>query len=307
MISLRAILNLVLYSMLLILVAQAYVLSARAATPKTALAKVASSTSAQVSKVSDQTKMKNARLLFEKKKFQDAIKVYQSVSSGSDLWSEALEEEAWAHLHLKEHDEALALLKTLMAPPMKNEIGPEPYLLLTLIQLRLCDYDEVFKVLKRFKDDIKPRYEALKAIAKDGTSLAFERILSESAASKSIERSKVGADIKILPKAFYRDSILLSSLKRGLSPKPRMKVLASRDVSEIESVLRKLHLIEVESVQRMHSQLHLADAVTAPKGIERNANTLVFPDDEDDVWLDELNNYRVNAKGCPQVASVRGS
>lgn len=299
MISARFILRYALVSMAAIAVAQAVVLRVDAATVP-----VMKTKSAAVK--SDRAVMKTARQLFEKKKFAEAIQLYETVDSGSDYWAESLEERAWAHLQLKEHDRSLGLLKTLMAPPLKNEIGPEPYLQAALIQLHLCSYQELFKTLKRFKEDIRPRHEALSELAKTGSTPAFELAMERAKSSGRFDRTIAGPEVSVLPRLFYRDAVLESSLKKNLSLKPRIKVLAAREVKEIDTNLRRLHLIEVEAVQRMHSQMHLADVKKSGPGIERDANTLVFPDDENEVWLDELDKYRVNAKGCPDL-SARGT
>lgn len=262
---------------------------------------------------SDRKIVRNARIAFEKKEFKKAKALYESVPASSDLWAEVLEERAWTHVHLKEHDQALALVKTLSAPPLKSEIGAEPYLLSSLIQLRLCNYKELFNVMKRFKEDIRPRYEALQVLAKNGESEASVRMLNRSIEAGAMSRATAGTDLPNLPRIFYRDakvkSAFASMLKPGASDrfanivKSRMKALAQRDVKDTESILRKMHLIEVEAVSRIYSEQHLADAKKTSAPIARNANTLVFPDDDQDVWLDELNSYHVDAKGCPAMGS----
>lgn len=312
MISPRFLVRYALVSIAIIAVAQALVSRGVAATvpsnksKSATTATISATISATKSSKSDREKMKNARVLFEKKKFAEAIGLYEEVDSGSDYWAEAMEERAWAHFHLNEHDRSLGLLKTLLAPPLKNEIGPEPYLQTALLQLHLCSYEELFKTFKRFKEDFRPRHAALTELSKNGTSMAFGLAVERARASGRFDRTIAGPEVSVLPRLFYRDAILAASVKKNLSLNARIKVLALRDVKEIDSTLRRMHLIEVEAVQRMHSQLHLADAKKTGPGITRDANTLVFPDDENEVWLDELDKYRVNAKGCPDL-SARGT
>ncbi len=265
---------------------------------------------------SDRVLMREARVAFEKKDYKKALSLYEQVPQSSDYWTEALEERAWSHVHLKEHDQALAHLKTLFAPPVKAEIGGEPYLLSALVQLRLCNYNELFKGMKRFKEDIRPRFEAMEALSKSGESEASVHMLGRATEAGAITRSAAGSDLPNLPRLFYRDAQMQSafkeSLKAGASDRHarlvtmRMKALAARDVKETQAILRKLHLVEVEAVSRMYTDVHLADAKKTSPAIERNANTLVFPDDNDDVWLDEIDSYRVNAKGCPASAQTKG-
>lgn len=260
---------------------------------------------------SDRQTLKDARIAFEKKDFTKALALYESIPPSSDYWIEALEEKAWTHVHLKEHDQALGNLKTLFAPPIKSEIGAEPYLLSALVQLRLCNYNELFKGMKRFKEDIRPRYEAMQALAKTGESEASVKMIGRSIEAGAMSRATAGSDLPNLPRLFFRDtkvqSAFASMLKPGASDRfanivtTRMKALAQRDVKETETILRKLHLVEVEAVSRIYSEQNLADGKKTSAPITRNANTLVFPDDDKDVWLDELDSYQVNAKGCPAV------
>ncbi|CAN5568736.1 hypothetical protein BH10BDE1_BH10BDE1_34170 [soil metagenome] len=257
----------------------------------------------------DRELLRDARVLFEKKDYQRALAIYEQIPASSDYWVEALEERAWTHVHLKEHDQALAILKTLFAPPVKSEIGAEPYLLSTLIQLRLCNYNELFKIMKRFKEDIRPRQEALQALAKTGESEASVKMIGRSMEAGQLSRMTASSDLPFLPRLFYRDAKMQAAFKAMLKPgasdrfanivTSRMRNLAQRDVKDTDTILRKMHLIEVEAVSRIYSEQNLADAKKTSVPIHRDANTLVFPDDDKDVWLDELDSYQVNAKGCP--------
>ncbi len=258
--------------------------------------------------------MRSARALFEKKQFEKALALYELIPQSSDYWVEALEERAWTHVHLKEHDQALANIKTLFAPPVKSEIGAEPYLLSSLIQLRLCNYNELFKVMKRFKEDIRPRHEALQTLAKVGESEASVKMIGRSIAAGQMSRATAGVDLPVLPRLFYRDAKIQMAFQMMLKPGAsarhsntvtnRLKSLANRDVKDTETILRKMHLIEVEAVSRIYSEQHLADAKKTSAPIQRDANTLVFPDDDKDVWIDELDSYKVNAKGCPAASGT---
>lgn len=282
-------------------------------TATTAGAKVSAKVGSKSEPTSDRQVLREARVAFEKKDYRRSINLYSKIPATSDYWSESLEERAWALVHVKEHDQALSLVKTLTAPPVKYEIGGEPYLLSGIVQLRLCNYNELFRVMKHFKSDIQPRYEALQVLAKTGNSPAAEKFLSRSFEAGDVSRATAGEDLANLPRMVYRDKKLrtafLASMKPGSDKhmaivRARLKSLAERDVKDLGEVLRKFHLIEVEAVSRMYSKVHLADAKTPSSKVQRDANTLVFPDDSDDVWLDELDNYHVEANGCPGAPSA---
>lgn len=319
MISTRQTIIFVLSMITLIALAQVANAASQAKLVKVSSLKAAAPTSASsatTAKLNDRQILKNARIAFEKKDFTKALALYESIPQSSDYWIEALEEKAWTHVHLKEHDQALGNLKTLFAPPIKSEIGAEPYLLSALVQLRLCNYNELFKGMKRFKDDIRPRFEAMQGLAKTGESEALVKMIGRSIEAGELSRATAGTDLPNLPRLFYRDSKAQSAFKAMLKPGAsdrfaniltmRMKALAQRDVKETEAILRKLHLVEVEAVSRIYSEQNLADRKKTSVPVARNANTLVFPDDDKDVWLDELDSYEVNAKGCPAVQAVPG-
>lgn len=312
MISLRQTLTYIAAMILLIGLAQVANARPVAGERGSKLVRVSATKSAGTEKVgprTDRELLKSARVLFEKKQYEQAMALYVQIPQSSDYWVEALEERAWTHVHLKEHDQALADLKTLFAPPVKSEIGAEPYLLSTLIQLRLCNYNELFKVMKRFKEDIRPRHEAMQALAKTGESEASVHMLGRSAEAGQLSRMTAGPDLPNLPRLFWRDAKMQDAFRASLKPGAsdrfanivsiRMKALAQRDVKDTDTILRKMHLIEVEAVSRIYSEQNLADAKKTSVPIHRDANTLVFPDDDKDVWLDELDSYQVNAKGCP--------
>jgi hypothetical protein len=76
----------------------------------------------------------------------------------------------------------------------------------------------------------------------------------------------------------------------------RIKKLAQEEVDEMARILPKLHIVEAEAIQRMHANPKIADK--KDWGAEASGDVLVFPH-RGEVWLDELDHYRVNAAGCP--------
>ncbi|WP_413287510.1 tetratricopeptide repeat protein [Bdellovibrio sp. HCB337] len=81
----------------------------------------------------------------------------------------------------------------------------------------------------------------------------------------------------------------------------RVKELAKTEVEETKEILRKLHIVEAELIQQVSIADKIAKnakgndskkGVTGYKGV---AETVSFPAD-DEVWFDELSNYRVDVK-----------
>lgn len=81
----------------------------------------------------------------------------------------------------------------------------------------------------------------------------------------------------------------------------RVKELAKEEVGETKEILRKLHIVEAEVIQQVSLAEKIAknakgnDEKKGVTGYKGTADTVRFPAD-DEVWFDELSNYRVDVK-----------
>ncbi len=67
-------------------------------------------------------------------------------------------------------------------------------------------------------------------------------------------------------------------------------------------VIKKLHLIEADSIQRIYLDKQLAGQRLQAGNVERpGPDDLQFPFDEEDVWIDEIDQLQVDAKTCPTL------
>ena len=117
--------------------------------------------------------------------------------------------------------------------------------------------------------------------------------------------SSLGQNADKFPRYFYRDSELISLVKKGSREKAeaRMKVLAKADLTEIETNLKKMKIIDIELIQNV---LTLDKDQTAKakdlkfSGTDKN-KTLTFPvnGSDDEVWVDEVGHFQVKAEDCP--------
>ncbi len=266
-------------------------------------------------KSADRTAMKSARLHFQKNQFTAAIKDYSQIPQGSDYWLEALEEKSWAHVRLNQYGEAMSLVKTVLAPVFSPLVGSEPYYLATYIDLKTCNYTEMFKVVKLFKTNYQARALEMQTWADKGPSAKSEALVNRVLAAKTLDWQNLGADVQWLPKMYWRDSQLqkiftqIKTAKISTSVKladqlrakfvRRLRVLAKRDMREIEKNLTKLQLAEAEGIERVHMKENYDDSVKTGSAIASN-NQMNFPD-SDEVWLDEVDHYKVKTDGCAGV------
>ena len=85
-----------------------------------------------------------------------------------------------------------------------------------------------------------------------------------------------------------------------LKMKARLKVLAANETADNKRIIAKLNLVEVEAIQRIHTDQNLANSsYTVNKFKKVGEDQLVFMDDGRP-WIDELDKYDVATKACPQ-------
>ena len=266
-------------------------------------------------KNSDLQNIKKARELFAKGQFDAAISAYDQVPKGSSYWLEAIEEKGWAYHRKGDFEKALAQTKTLLSDQFLPIVGTEAFFLQTLSQLKICDYKGVLETNQLFKDSQRARLVAIQDLSKKGQNAALLNVI-EKTDSFPMTLTQVGEDLKTLPSLFYRDvefqkallemklnkvagrEILVSQSMTRLQN--RIKTLARQETADNSKILQKLNLIEVETIQRIHSDLHV-DKNSYQKGefAKVDADQLVFPDDGRP-WMDELDKYQVKVNSCPR-------
>ncbi|MBX9767005.1 MAG: hypothetical protein K2X47_07025 [Bdellovibrionales bacterium] len=238
-----------------------------------------------------------ARLLYQNGALDKAIDYYKKIPRTSDYWLEAVEERAWAYAKQKKYDDAKGDLQTLTAPLFASHLGPEPYLLQGFVDLKTCDYKGVFETLKLFKERYQKRSERLEVLKNNPRSgevqAFFDKLKTE-----MLSQTKLGADAQKFPRLAHRDEKLRDAVRSGnkIAAYDKMKSLAEEDLAEISKVLKKMHIIEVEAIQRMHAAKTLAKSDL--KDHEAGANQIKFPY-SGEVWLDELDHYKVSSDACP--------
>jgi hypothetical protein len=103
----------------------------------------------------DRLLMSLGRVRFQDDDMQGALDAYEQVEHRGSSWLESLGERAWAEMRLNRPQDAIAKLQTVTAPAFKEMTRTEPYFLLALAQLRVCDYKNLFKTFEQFKKRYK--------------------------------------------------------------------------------------------------------------------------------------------------------
>jgi hypothetical protein len=84
----------------------------------------------------------------------------------------------------------------------------------------------------------------------------------------------------------------------------RARQLATREIAEYRGILNKMHVIEAEAIQRLHIDDDLRGERSRLAKETYGDDVLVFPYNSDEVWFDELDNYRAQVRDCPKRANI---
>lgn len=272
--------------------------------------------------------LKTARKQFESGRFDAAISSYNKIPRANTYWLSAVEEKGWAYFRKGDFEKALAQTKTLLAPQFAEVSNSEAFFLQSLAQLRICDYKGVFATHQTFKEKQKNRIMEVQNLAKTGWNDSLTKFLKK-ADQFPLTMADMGDAVTKLPLNIYKDiefqkqvlrfkaserAILNVDLKNVQvhkrlekvnddafkALKKRVQALAQTETDENFAVIQKLNLVEVEAIQRVHTDQALTDDMYTKKTFQKvDADKLVFMDDGRP-WIDELDKFEVATKSCAQ-------
>ncbi len=243
--------------------------------------------------------LNQARLEFEKGRFEKARELYSQVPKSSDYWLLALEEQAWSYIREQRYEKALGMYHTLSTEAFAPQASPETYLIGAYAGLRICDYKLVFEVSRDFKKAFKPKLGALGNITKT-ISPDSQELFSFLQSGNTKRWSDMGrVAIEKWPSFVNKDKALLSAVKARDFSKAQLRLfdLAQRDIKAIGKITKKMRIVEVEALQRMNLQ-NSPEVASQGESISDDDDTIYFEKEKDDVWIDEITRYRVKTKGC---------
>ena len=272
-------------------------------------------------------KMAQARDLFAKADFAGSEKLYNQIPKGSDLWLEAVEERGWSHFRRDDFEKTLAQTKTLLSPQFVGAVNSEAFFLQSLAQLKICDYEGILTTHQNFKEKQRSRITEIQELSKTGVNEPLKKVIAQTD-KFPLRYEDLGEALTKLPLLFYRDlevqrnllklkvaqaaltvvpegSVAGSKLdfvklknESSLSLQNRIKALAEQENNENSKIVQKLNLVEVEAIQRIHTDMKLSQSMYKEGEFKKtNDDQLVFMDDGQP-WIDELDKYDVAAKSC---------
>ncbi len=302
------------------------------------------STSGQKVIASDQILSSRGRVLYQKGDLTGAIEAFNQIPKSSSLWVESVEERAWAYLKRDDFDKTISETITLLSPALSPLVGPESYFLANLASLKICDYTRIFKNSELFKKRLRQRLTDLQELAKSGANKNLASVLDR-IDKNGVSIESAGPLVESLPRSTFRDSTFTQLFenrrqllnesqtatniaatfagegtelqKLGIKAKQqaehlkplaiqRLRALAELEIKEYKTVINKMHIIEGEVIHRMHADDNLKGERSRLSDNERsNPDVLVFPYAGDEVWFDELDNYKARVKDCPTLKGAK--
>jgi tetratricopeptide (TPR) repeat protein len=120
--------------------------------------------------------MGKARVLYQKKDWDEAIEAYRSVPRDSEFWHDTLFESSWAMLRSGRFRSAMSNFQSLHSAFYEDAYLPESLLLRSIVYLYICKYDEMDKTLLLFSRIYKPVYKTVEGLI--GTVQSSEKLFS---------------------------------------------------------------------------------------------------------------------------------
>ena len=107
-----------------------------------------------------------ARIHFQKNQFKEAFQAYLEVDKSQNVWLQAMVEQSWAQVLVKDFEGAAGNMFSLHSDFFKNAYNPESYVVRTVAYLNLCQFGDAQSVLQNLGRKYGPLYGRLDAYSK---------------------------------------------------------------------------------------------------------------------------------------------
>lgn len=123
--------------------------------------------------------MGKARVLYQKKAWDEAIEAYRQIPRDSEFWHDTLNESSWAMLRSGRFRSALSNFQSLHSAFYEEFYLPESLLLRSIVYLYICKYDEMDKTLTLFSNIYKPVYAQIDKTLEINDPLRYFNIIND--------------------------------------------------------------------------------------------------------------------------------
>ena len=249
-----------------------------------------------------------ARLRYEKKDYEGALKAYDMVQLPSlDPGRATLYlEEAWTRYNLGQLRATIGLLTTLDAPSFRDEFLPDKYILRALVYRDLCQFLPAKRAAKeltrrfsdsleaiRDRDDLTQDFRLRRAANSHGSTRRAARFLE----SLNIEGENLGRHAGGFGDRLYKHLTKIYDLAHAEAERIYQQRLREAVREEADKLLRadeQVRLMEYEVGLKLYERIKRGAKLAQPeKEIPLTATQIGFKF-TGEYWNDELRSYRVS-------------
>ena len=249
-----------------------------------------------------------ARLRYEKKDYEGALKAYDMVQLPSlDPGRATLYlEEAWTRYNLGQLRATIGLLTTLDAPSFRDEFLPDKYILRALVYRDLCQYLPAKRAAKeltrrfsdsleaiRERDDLTQDFRLRRAANSHGSTRRAAKFLE----SLNLEGEQLGRHAGGFGDRLYRHLQKIYDLAHAEAERlyqQRLEVAVREEADKLLRADEQVRLMEYEVGLKLYERVKRGAKLVLPeKEIPLTSAQLAFKF-TGEYWNDELRSYRVS-------------
>jgi SOS response regulatory protein OraA/RecX len=248
-----------------------------------------------------------ARLRYEKKDYEGALKAYDMVQLPSlDPGRATLYlEEAWTRYNLGQLRATIGLLTTLDAPSFRDEFLPDKYILRALVFRDLCQYLPAKRAAKeltrrfsdsleaiRERDDLTQDFRLRRAANSHGSTKRAARFLE----SLNIEGDNLGRHAGGFGDRLYKHLTKIYDLAHAEAERIYQQRLRDAVREEADKLLRadeQVRLMEYEVGLKLYERVKRGAKLAQPEKQAELTSAQIGFKFTGEYWNDELRSYRV--------------
>ena len=249
-----------------------------------------------------------ARLRYEKKDYEGALKAYDMVQLPSlDPGRATLYlEEAWTRYNLGQLRATIGLLTTLDAPSFRDEFLPDKYILRALVYRDLCQYLPAKRAAKeltrrfsdsleaiRERDDLTQDFRLRRAANSHGSSKRAARFLE----SLNLEGEQLNRHAGAFGDRLYKHLQKVYDLAHAEAERIYQQRLGDAVREEADKLLRadeQVRLMEYEVGLKLYERVKRGAKLAQPEKQAPLTSAQIAFKFTGEYWNDELRSYRVS-------------
>jgi tetratricopeptide (TPR) repeat protein len=249
-----------------------------------------------------------ARLRYEKKDYDGALKAYDMVQLPSlDPGRATLYlEEAWTRYNLGQLRATIGLLTTLDAPSFRDEFLPDKYILRALVYRDLCQYLPAKRAAKeltrrfsdsleaiRERDDLTQDFRLRRAANSHGSTKRASKFLE----SLNLEGEQLGRHAGGFGDRLYKHLTRVYDLAHAEAERIYQQRLKDAVREEADKLLRadeQVRLMEYEVGLKLYERVKRGSKLVLPEKEAPLTSAQIAFKFTGEYWNDELRSYRVS-------------